>query len=81
MALKLKVRLYGMLGRSFEGYDHLSGLDIRLPEGSTIHDLMAHLDMASKQVGMVVMDGKPVQAKTRIENNALIKILRPISGG
>lgn len=81
MTLKLKVRLYGMLGRSIKGYDHLSGLDIQLPEGSTVHDLLVHLDVVSKRVGMVVMDVKPVQAQTLLEDGALIKILQPISGG
>ena len=80
-SLRLKVKLYGTLSRSFDQYDHMSGLDIDLPKGASIEDLLIHLDILPKRVGMVLMDEKPVQKKARLNDGVLIKILQPIAGG
>jgi sulfur carrier protein ThiS len=79
--LKLNIKLYGTLSRSFDEYDHLSGLDIVLPEESSINDLLSFLDILPNRVGMILMDGKPVQNDTRLKEKAQIKILQPIAGG
>jgi sulfur carrier protein ThiS len=81
MSLKLNIRLYGTLSRSFDEYDHASGLDVILPDESSIGDLLVHLNILPKRVGMVVMDGKSVQKDVWIKNEAQIKILQPIAGG
>jgi sulfur carrier protein ThiS len=79
--LKLNIKLYGTLSRSFDDYDHLSGLDVLLPEESSIQDLLVYLNVLPKRVGMILMDGKPVQKDTRLKNETQIKILQPIAGG
>ncbi|MDA3790712.1 MAG: MoaD/ThiS family protein [Desulfobacula sp.] len=79
--MKLNIKLYGTLSRSFDDYDHLSGLDVLLPEESSIQDLLVYLNVLPKRVGMILMDGKPVQKDTRLKNETQIKILQPIAGG
>ena len=79
--MKLNIKLYGTLSRSFDDYDHLSGLDVLLPEESSIQDLLAYLNILPNRVGMILMDGKPVQKDTQLKNDAQIKILQPIAGG
>jgi sulfur carrier protein ThiS len=79
--LKLNVKLYGTLSRSFDDYDHLSGLDVLLPEESSIQDLLVYLNILPNSVGMILMDGKPVQKDTQLKNETEIKILQPIAGG
>lgn len=79
--MKLNVKLYGTLSRSIDDYNHLSGLDVTLPEESTIHDLLAHLNILPKRVGMILMDGSPAQKDTLLKNETQIKILQPIAGG
>ncbi len=81
MPLRVTVKLYGTLSRSFDDYDHLSGLDVLLPEESSIQDLLAYLNILPNRVGMILMDGKPVQKDTRLKNETQIKILQPIAGG
>jgi sulfur carrier protein ThiS len=77
----LNIKLYGTLSRSFDDYDHLSGLDISLAEESTVGDLLAHLKIQQGRVGMILMDGKPAQAGTVVEKDSQIKIFQPIAGG
>jgi len=79
--LKLNIKLYGTLSRSFDDYDHLSGLDVLLPEKSSIQDLLVYLNILPNRVGMILMDGRPVQKDTQLKNDTQIKILQPIAGG
>ena len=79
--MKLNIKLYGTLSRSFDNYDHLSGLEVILPDGTSIHDLLVHLNLLPVRIGMVLMNGKPAQKDTRLENQAQIKFFQPIAGG
>ena len=79
--MKLNIKLYGTLSRSFDDYDHLSGLDVLLPEKGSIQDLLVYLNILPNRVGMILMDGKPVQKDTQLKNDTQIKILQPIAGG
>jgi sulfur carrier protein ThiS len=79
--LKLTVKLYGTLSRSFEEYTHLSGLEVILPEESSIHDLLVYLKLSPERLGMISMDGRLLNKKSQLKNGALIKIFQPIAGG
>ncbi len=81
MSLKVTVKLYGTLSRSFDGYDHWSGLEVIVPEGASIDDLLALLNLASERLGMIYMDGGRLEKKSRLEDGAQIKIFQPIAGG
>ncbi len=80
-ALKLTVKLYGTLSRFFEAYDHLSGLDVVLPDESSINDLLEHLNLKSERLGMIYMDGEPLNKNSQLKSGAQVKIFQPIAGG
>ena len=79
--MRLIVKLYGTLSRSFDEYDHLSGLEVNIPEEASINDLLDYLNLSSERLGMIYMDGKLLNKKSRLKDGALIKIFQPISGG
>lgn len=79
--MKLNVKLYGTLSRSFDDYDHSSGLGVVLPEEASIHDLLVHLDLLSRRLGMIYMDGRPLNKNSQLKDETQIKIFQPISGG
>ena len=79
--MRLTVKLYGTLSRSFDEYDHLSGLEVNIPGEASIHDLLDYLDLSSERLGMIYMDGKLLNQKSRLKDGAQIKIFHPISGG
>jgi hypothetical protein len=81
MSLRVNVKLYGTLSRSFDQYDHLSGLKAVLPDEASIHDLLVYLNLSSERLGMIYMDGKRLNKKSRLKDGAQIKIFQPISGG
>jgi sulfur carrier protein ThiS len=79
--LKLTVKLYATLRRSFTDYDHSSGLQVVLPEGSSINDLLAHLNLSPEGLGMIYMDGKPLTKNSLLLDGTQINIFQPIAGG
>ncbi len=79
--MRVNVKLYGTLSRSFDEYDHLSGLEVIVPDGASIHDLLALLNLAPERLGMIYMDGRRLDKKSRLEDGAQIKIFQPIAGG
>ncbi len=79
--MKLKVKLYGTLSHDFDAYDHQNGVDVTIPEGTTIHDLLVHLNLAPNGIGMIFMNSRPVKKNARIKDEAKIKIFQPIFGG
>jgi sulfur carrier protein ThiS len=81
MQLNLRIKLYGTLSRAIDDYDHSSGLNASLPDGSSVQDLLDHLEIQPKRVGMVQMNDRAVQKDKLLEDGALIKILQPIVGG
>ncbi len=79
--MKLTVKLYGTLGRSFDGYDHLSGLEVTIADEASIDDLLVYLNLAQQRLGIVSMDGRVLKKKSPLKDGAQIKIFQPIAGG
>ena len=77
----MTVKLYGTLGRSFDGYDHSSGLEVDIQDDASIHDLLDYLNLASERLGMIYMDGKFMNPESYLKDGAQIRIFHPISGG
>jgi len=81
MPLKVNVKLYGTLGRSFDEYDHSSGLEVNIQDEASIHDLLVYLNLSSERLGMIYMDGRRLNKKSRLNDGARIKIFHPSAGG
>jgi len=81
LALRLTVKLYGTLSRSFDAYDHSSGLEVILPDEASIHDLLDYLNLSPERLGMICMDGSLLNKKSRLKDGAQIDIFHPIAGG
>lgn len=79
--MELTVKLYGTLSLPFDAYDHQGGLGVSLLEGASIHDLLIHLALHPKGIGMIFMDDRPVKRDTRLKEGARIRIFQPIFGG
>jgi len=77
----LNVKLYGTLSRFFDTYDHVSGLDVVMPDETSIRDLLVHLNLLNDRLGMIYMDGRSLNKNSLLKDGAQIKIFQPISGG
>ena len=81
MSLRVNVKLYGTLSRSFDEYDHSSGLEVNIQDEASIQDLLVYLNLSPERLGMVYMDGRLLNKESRLKDGAQIKIFQPISGG
>ena len=79
--MKIRVLLFGTLGKSFSNHDLVDGMEVELPDGSTVGDLIAHIDLPTKKFGMVSMDGHLVKANNILKENAVVRVFQPIFGG
>ena len=79
--MNIRVILFGTLGKSFSNHDLVDGMAVELPAGSTVGDLIAHIDLPTQKLGMVSMDGNLVKADNMLKENAVVRVFQPIFGG
>ena len=79
--MKIRVILFGTLGKSFADHNPLDGMEVEIRQGSTVGDLIASLDLPAKKFGLVSMDGNLVKAGIPLKEDAVVRIYHPIFGG
>ena len=79
--MKIRVILFGTLRKSFPGHDPVYGMEIEIPEGSTVGGLIAHIDLPAKKFGLVSVDGHLVKVGNLLQENAVVRVFQPIFGG
>lgn len=77
----MQVKLYGTLGQRFPGYQHSEGLEVELPEGATVQDLLALLEISESQRAVVIMEGRALKADDPIRSGVPVNIFQSIRGG
>ena len=78
--MKLKVKLFGTLRSRFPDYDLEQGLEVEIPDGARVGDLLAHLDISASD-GVVVVDGLVVKKDRRLEAGVAVRVLQRGFGG
>jgi sulfur carrier protein ThiS len=79
--MKLKVKLYGTLGLKIPGYKPSQGLDIEIPDGSTVKDLLDHLEISEARAAVVIVDGRVLKTSDKVQVGLPVNIFQNIRGG
>ena len=79
--MKIRVILFGTLRKSFSDHDPVHGMEVEIPAGSTVGDLISYIDLPAKKFGMVSMDGHLVKTGNLLKENAVLRVFQPIFGG
>ena len=79
--MKVKVRLFGTLGKQFPGHDPLSGFTVEVPDNSTVGELLEQLQIPKAKIGLVSVQGRLVKADKTLKPDDFVRIFRPIFGG
>ena len=79
--MKIRVILFGTLSKSFAVHDPVYGMEVEIPEDSTVGDLISHIDLPAKKFGMVSMNGQLVKTGNLLKENAVLWVFQPIFGG
>jgi sulfur carrier protein ThiS len=77
--MKVKVWLFGTLGQRFPGYDLEQGMEVEIPSGWKIRDLLTHLGISES--GVVAVDGLIMKGDEALETGSSVHILQPVFGG
>jgi len=81
MTVQLTVKLYGTLDRWFPGYDPNTGCVVHMAAQSTVADLIDHLGVPPRSVGIVSVNGRAAKKADVLPDRALVKVFHPIFGG
>jgi molybdopterin synthase sulfur carrier subunit len=88
--MKVYVKLFATLARSVseavmarhpQGIRAGSTLEVELPEGSTLADLVAHLDLPREEIKLLFINGRSQEPDYRLEPEDEVGIFPPIGGG
>ncbi|HDZ26494.1 hypothetical protein LCGC14_1856280 [marine sediment metagenome] len=79
--MKVKVRLFGTLGKKFPDHDPLNGFEVEIPKDAGVNDLIDQLDIPKSKIGLVSVQGCMVKADKTLKQGDYIRIYRPIFGG
>jgi sulfur carrier protein ThiS len=79
--MKVRVNLYGTLSSKIPANRQLQGIEVELPEGSTVDDLLALLRIPESKKAVVTIGGRIRKAGDKIPHGAHAQILQPIHGG
>ncbi|MBC8443909.1 MAG: MoaD/ThiS family protein [Deltaproteobacteria bacterium] len=79
--MKVKVRLFGTLGKKFPDHDPLIGFEVEIPKDANVGDLIDQLDISKSKIGFVSVHGRLVKADKALKQGDYIRIYGPIFGG
>jgi sulfur carrier protein ThiS len=79
--MKVRVELFGTLSKDIHDYSPEYGLTIEVPAEAAVGELLGLLELPARRIGMVVMDGRLVNAKDKMRDGAHLKVFQPIFGG
>lgn len=79
--MKITVKFFGTLGNRFASYNPQCGMEVTLPDGSTVRDLLGHLEIPEGSAGAAAVEGRIVQYDKALMAGAVVHILQAGSGG
>ena len=79
--MKIRVKLYGTLSKQFPNYQHSRGIEVEIPDGATVKDLLALLEISETQGAVIVMEGRILKADDTMRCGVPVHVLQFISGG
>jgi len=79
--MKMRVKLYGTLSQRFPGYQHPQGMEVEIPDGAMVKDLLALLEISESEGAVVAMEGRILKADDKMGCGAHVHVLQPIHGG
>jgi sulfur carrier protein ThiS len=79
--MKVRVQLFGILGRKLPRYSAAEGVQIELPDKSSVRDLLEYLKIPSDWAPAAAMNSRLLKNDDIIKDGADIKIFQSVHGG
>jgi sulfur carrier protein ThiS len=79
--MKIKVKLYGTLSLDVPGYEPSQGMDVEIPNGGKVKDLLDHLKISEARAAVVIANGRVLKANDKIRDGVPVDVFQSIKGG
>ena len=79
--MKIRVRLFGTLGRDFPDYPPATGFEIEIPENAKVGDLLAYLKITESHRAFVTINGRLMKPDDILQSGAAVHVLQSVFGG
>jgi sulfur carrier protein ThiS len=79
--MKITVKLFGELKRKIPDYRPDKGLEMDIPEGSKVANLLALLGIPTSPGATVIMEGRVLPLEERLSHGSLVNIFHVMYGG
>ena len=79
--MKVRVKLFGTYSQRFPGYQHSQGIEVDIPDGATVKDLLALLEVSESRSAIVIVDGRILKADDEMEGGVPVNVFQAIQGG
>ena len=73
--------MYGTLGQRFPGCQHSGGIEVEIPDGATVQDLLALLGISESQGAFVIGEGRVLKADDQMRCGVSADVFQSIRGG
>jgi hypothetical protein len=79
--MNVRVKLMGTLPTHYSGSYTASGIDVELPHGACVADLVEKMGISKSRVGLATINGRLAHAQNTIPAGAAVKFFHKIAGG
>lgn len=79
--MKVKVKLYGTLSLLVPEYKPSQGIEVEIPDGATVKDLFAHLEILETRGAAVIANGRVLKADDTVQDGSSLDVFQSIKGG
>ena len=79
--MKVWVKLYGTLSQRFPGYRHSEGVEVEIPDGATVKNLLALLEISESQGAVVIAEGQILKGDDKMPYGVPVQVLQALYGG
>ena len=79
--MKVQVKLYGTLGQRFPDYRPSQGIEVEVPDGATVKDLLALLEIPESRATVVIVEGRIIKADDKMQRGVPVSVFQAIHGG
>jgi len=79
--MKITAKLFGTLQQGFQGYDHTKGIEVEIPDGGRVRDLLAHLEIPRSRGGVVAVKGRIMKFDDELKERDSVHVFQSVFGG
>ena len=79
--MKVKVKLYGTLSQDFPDYRPSQGIEIEIPDGTMVENLLTLLDISETKGAVAIVNGRVLKANDEIQDGVSVDVFQSIQGG